>query len=76
MESKDNRNNFLGKSLGSQPTETDHGMKENEDKVHVLPYDNVQSLEELETTEFDNKVFIIAGVSNQFVFFRFVIEML
>ncbi|CAK8534545.1 unnamed protein product [Lathyrus sativus] len=58
MQSGDAGNNLLEKSLGSQGAETDLAVKRNEDKVRVLPDENVKtlSLEEPEPREFDGKV--------------------
>lgn len=51
-------NAILEKPLGSRVAENDLAVKRSEDKVHVLPDENVRisSLKEPETREFDGKV--------------------
>ncbi|KAL5100800.1 hypothetical protein RYX36_005127 [Vicia faba] len=58
VQSEDTGNGLLEKSLGFQGGEADLDAKRNEDKVHVLPDENVKtsSLEEPVTREFDGKV--------------------
>lgn len=58
MQSGGTVNDILEKPLGSRVAENDLAVKRSEDKVHVLPDENVRisSLKEPETREFDGKV--------------------